>query len=193
MPKLKRSDIIILAIMILVVGGLGFGVYHYLGQVAKATAQRQEKEQQLQAIKQKILRFAKLRDQVAENEAAMQRLADYIPGQEGQAEFIMELDELSRLSGVKLQNCSVNEQPVPFPNLPEYVIYQWTVSLKSDYAQLMKFLEVLPDGKRSAMVSKINITSATPEAGDKSRAKYSLTAQLTLDLISTGGQKKVIQ
>ncbi|HYH02186.1 MAG TPA: type 4a pilus biogenesis protein PilO, partial [Bacillota bacterium] len=152
----------------------------------------QAKEQELQGIRKKVANFALLQDEVARNEAAMQRLADYIPDQEGQADFIMELDALTSSSGVELQNCSVSEQPTSFPNLPEYQIYQWNVSLQSDYPQLMKFLETIPSLKRSAMVSKVNISAGTAEAEGKTNARYNLNIQLTMDLIATVG-KKVVQ
>lgn len=193
MPKLKTSDLIIIVVLVLVVIGLGGGIYYYSGQIEMVKTQRQAKEQELQGIRKKVANFAMLQDEVARNEAAMQQLADYIPDQEGQAEFIAQLDELTFSSGVKLQNCSVSEQPVPFPNLPEYQIYQWNINLQSNYPQLMKFLETVPNMDRSVMVSKINISAGMPDENESnSKARYNLNIQLTMDLIATTG-KKVIQ
>ncbi|HEY8464566.1 MAG TPA: type 4a pilus biogenesis protein PilO [Bacillota bacterium] len=193
MPKFKKSDLIIIAVLVLLSGCLGGGIYYNSGQIAMMTAKRQAKEAELQKIKEKVLNFNQLQEEVAQNEAAMQRLADYIPDREGQAEFIMELDALTDSSGVQLKSCSVNEQPLPFPNLPEYLIYRWNVNLQSNYTQLMRFLEILPLQKRSVMVSKININSVQPDAKTETNARYSLNVQLTLDLIATAGQKKVVQ
>ena len=193
MPKFKTSDLIIIVVLVLLVIGLGCGIYYYSNQIEAVKIQRQAKEQELQGIRKKVADFASLQDEVARNEAAMQKLADYIPDQEGQAEFIVQLDDLTSSSGVKLQNCSVSEQPVSFPNLPEYQIYQWSINLESNYPQLMKFLETVPKLERSVMVSKVNISAGAPDENErKSKARYNLNIQLTMDLIATTG-KKVIQ
>jgi Tfp pilus assembly protein PilO len=184
MPKLKKSDLIIIALMVLVIAGIGWGIHSYFVQIAQVSANRQTEEAKLATIRTKVANFSKLQAEVATNEAEMQRLATYIPDQEGQADFITELSRLIGGSGVKLKSCSAVEQATPFPDLPEYLVYQWNVTLESVYPQLLQFLETLPVEERSTLVSKINISAGEADAGQGQPAPY---VQLTLDLISKAG------
>jgi hypothetical protein len=182
MPKLKRSDWIIIGSMLLVIVGIGSGIYGNSAQIAKVTATRRAKEAEVARIRAKVADFGKLREEVAANETKMQRLATYIPDREGQANFITELSGLTLGSRVKFKSCRAAEQPTPFPNLPEYLVYHWDVTFESLYPQLLRFLENLPAQERSTLVSKINISAGT---GDETRdSRYTLNVQLTLDLIS---------
>jgi Tfp pilus assembly protein PilO len=187
MPKLKRSDLIIMAVMVLIIIGIGYGIYSYSGQIARVTAERRAQETELAQIRSKVANFSKLQAEVAANEAEMQRLATYIPDQEGQANFITELSGLTLESGVQLKSCRASEQTTPFPDLPEYVVYQWEVTLESVYPQLLQFLETLPTEERSTMVSKINISAGEPSEDQGWRSHYVLNVQITLDLISKTG------
>jgi hypothetical protein len=182
MPKLKKSDWIIIGIMLLVIAGISYGIYGYSAQIAKVAAARRAKEAELVQIRAKVAGFGRLQEEVAANETEMQRLATYIPDREGQANFITELSGLTLGSKVKLQSCRAAEQPTPFPNLPEYQVYHWDVTFESLYPQLLRFLENLPAQKRSTLVSKINISAG---AADETRdSQYLLNVQLTMDLIS---------
>jgi Tfp pilus assembly protein PilO len=187
MPKLKQSDLMIIVLMVLVIAVIGWGIYSYAAQIARVSADRHAEEAKLAKIRDQVANFSKLQAEEATNEAEMQRLATYIPDREGQADFITELSRLTVGSGVKLKSCRAAEQATPFPNLPEYLIYQWDVTLESVYPQLLKFLETLPVEERSTLVSKINISAGEPDAAKGQPAQYILNVQLTLDLISKAG------
>jgi Tfp pilus assembly protein PilO len=193
MPKFKMIDIIVIVMMVIAITCLGMGISYYSGWIAKTVAQRQAKEKELEGIKEKVAAFQRLQDEVARNEADFNRLASYLPGREGQAEFIMELDQLHELSGVKLESCSIADTPKPFPDLANYVIYEWKVTYQSDYGQLIKLLEALPNQPRSTMVSDINISVSEPDPENHSKSRYNLSVQLTYNLISTTEPKKVVQ
>jgi Tfp pilus assembly protein PilO len=192
MLKLKKSDLIIIAVMLLVIAGIGYGIYNYSGQIAQVSAQRRAKEAELARIRVKVANFSKLQTEVAANEGQMQRIATYIPDQEGQANFITELSGLTLGSGVKLKSCKAGETATPFPNLPEYLVYQWDVTLESVYPQLLQFLETLPTEERSTMVSKINISAGESDEDQDRRSRYVLNVQLTLDLISKTGSGTLV-
>jgi Tfp pilus assembly protein PilO len=193
MPKFKLIDIIVIVVMVIAIACLGVGISYYSGLTAETAAQRKAKEQELAGIKQKVAAFQSLQDEVARNEADFNRLASYLPDREGQAEFIMELDQLHELSGVELQSCSIADAPKPFPDLANYVIYEWKVTYKSDYGQLIKLLEALPSQPRSTMVSDINISASQPDQASNAKSEYDLSVQLTYNLISTTEPKKVVQ
>jgi Tfp pilus assembly protein PilO len=192
MPKFKLVDIVVIGLMVIAIACLGMGISYYSGLAAEAATQRKAKEQELAGIKQKVATFQSLQDEVAQNEADFNRLASYLPDREGQADFIMELDQLHELSGVRLENCSIADTPKPFPDLANYVIYEWKVTYKSNYSQLIRLLEALPNQPRSTMVSDINISAAQPDQNDV-KSRYDLSVQLTYNLISTTEPKKVVQ
>jgi Tfp pilus assembly protein PilO len=196
MPKkLKRSDLLIILVMVALIGGVGYWVFYNSTAIAKVTTAWRDQEAELTRIKQKVAGLKQLQEEVTVNEAEMQRLAVYIPDREGQAEFILELDDLTHSSGVRVKSCKVSDRPTSFPDLPEYLVYQWDVTLESGYRQLLRFLESLPSQPRSTLLSKLNIASAGPGEDDQTFDKYILNVQLTLDLIATTGQKqkKVVQ
>jgi Tfp pilus assembly protein PilO len=192
MPKFKLVDIVVIGLMVIAIACLGMGISYYSGLAAETATQRKAKEQELAGIKQKVATFQSLQDEVAQNEADFNRLASYLPDREGQADFIMELDQLHELSGVRLENCSIADTPKPFPDLANYVIYEWKVTYKSNYSQLIRLLEALPNQPRSTMVSDINISAAQPDQNDV-KSRYDLSVQLTYNLISTTEPKKVVQ
>jgi Tfp pilus assembly protein PilO len=193
MPKFKTIDIIIIVVMVIVIGCLGAGISYFSGLIAETVTQREAKEKQLESVKQRVATFQSLQDEVARNETDFNRLASYLPDREGQAEFIMELDQLHELSGVELKGCSIAETPRPFPDLANYLVYEWKVTYQSDYTQLIKLLEALPSQPRSTMVSDINISASEPDKESDSKSKYNLSVQLTYNLISTTEPKKVVQ
>jgi Tfp pilus assembly protein PilO len=190
--KLKTVDLIIIALMVLVIAGIGYAIYHNAGQIARVGAERKSKEAELAQIRAKVANFSKLRAEVAANEAAMQQLATYIPDQEGQADFIAELSELIQGSGVQLKSCRASAEPTSFPGLPEYRVYQWDLTLTAVYPQLLKFLQTLPAEERSTLVSKINISAGEPDEDQGRRSRYVLNVQLTLDLISKTGSGTLV-
>lgn len=193
MPKFKLIDIIIMIGMVIVIGCLGMGISYYSGLTAETVAKRETKEKELESIKQKVAKFQSLQDEVARNEAEFNQIATYLPDREGQADFIMELEQLHESSGVKLESCTIADMPKPFPDLANYQIYEWNVTYQADYSQLIKLLEALPNQPRSTMVSNINISASEPDKESNSKSKYNLSVQLTYNLISTTEPKKVVQ
>jgi Tfp pilus assembly protein PilO len=187
--KLQKSDLVIMAVMGLAIIGIGYLIYNNAGQIAQVTADRKGKEAELARIHAKVANFGKLRAEVAANEAEMQRIATYIPDEEGQAGFITELSRLTVGSGVKFKSCQASEKPTPFTDLPEYLVYRWDVNFEAVYPQLLNFLETLPAQERSTLVSKVNISAGKPGAGAGSLSPYALNVRLTLDLISKAKPK----
>jgi Tfp pilus assembly protein PilO len=116
--KLQKSDLVIMAVMGLAIIGIGYLIYNNAGQIAQVTADRKGKEAELARIHAKVANFGKLRAEVAANEAEMQRIATYIPDEEGQAGFITELSRLTVGSGVKFKSCQASEKPTPVSGLP---------------------------------------------------------------------------
>lgn len=178
-------------IILYVIGGLIFlgamsGFIYYYNLTNEVSAAREQKETELRNAITKIKNLPKLKEEVAALEEEELKLAEYIPSKEGQAEFVWQLQELAGQSGVTITKCTIEKDSKEYVDTKIYKVFQWKVSISGKYQGVIHFLELLPLAKRSAMVSNLQVSS---EPNDDNPGDYILKADMTLDLITSAGEK----
>jgi len=188
MPNKKNFNnlILVVAAGIALAVGVAGSVYYY-GQNREASLALQGKRAKLERLEAQLRALPDLEAESAGLLAEEKKFAAFIPSREGQAQFIKELDRIAAGSRVKLKDCQSKTETVTLKNLPSYTIYQWEITVTSDYGALLDFLTSLGEASRFLMVSKVATVS---NWGDEAAADQ-LQVKLTLDLITRAGPEKV--
>ena len=188
MAKNKLFDLVLIGAALLLLAGAGLVWYHFqqtAGEVA-VTVQRQQAE--LQEASQKIKLLHALRAKTGELEQEQRWLATFLPNDEGQAQFIEELESLAERSGVEVVSCTLDNTPKHLKAFPNYPIYQWKLGLDGGYPGMLAFLRELPNSERCIGIPEVKLTSA---ASGTAQDKAALHMECTLDLVTTAAVEKV--
>ena len=188
----RQQYIGLIIVLVIFIGAISGGIYFQVSSQAIAkTVNRKEKE--LSLIQKEIQSLRRMRPDKSKIKAEYRRLLDYVPAKQGtEEEFLWDLGRLAEESNMKINNCSPKNNLLRLNNYPGYHISQWQVELSGGYKSFVRFLEILPKGKRFILVSRMELESMPTGANNgKLGEGYQLTAQLTLDLVSAKPQEKV--
>lgn len=191
MPKSKTSDIVLgcIGALVLIVGLAG--TYYYYNKNNELSIIANTKQMELKALQRKIKNYNEMQAKLTELEAEESRLANFIPTQEQQTEFIWELEEIASKTGTTITQCNIEKDVKVLAKHPQYHVYQWRLNVEGDFTNLDSFLKALMESRRSAMVSELKVSSSEPSDKDKQDVAYVLRVDMMLDLISKSDQEKV--
>ena len=99
---------------LLILIGLSAGFVYLYNLNTQKVALRLQKENELNIAVAKINRLPKLKEEVSVLEAEEQRLIQFVPDKEGQAEFVWELQDLAEKSKITIVSCDIEKN---FKNL----------------------------------------------------------------------------
>jgi len=185
--KIGKNLIVFIVVGLLILIGLSAGFVYLYNLNTQKVALRLQKENELNIAVAKINRLPKLKEEVSVLEAEEQRLIQFVPDKEGQAEFVWELQDLAEKSKITIVSCDIEKNFKKYQDNPEFKVYQWRVTISGRYSGLVDFLELLPRAKRSVQVSSLKINSISED--DLNRGNYKLNVEMMLDLITSGGEK----
>jgi len=175
--KSNYNNIILVVIAVLVlILGICAGMY----SLSKNNIIKNEitaKQDELTRIKNKLQSYPNLEAEFERLKGEIDRLATYIPNEEGQAEFVKELQTWTDKNEVSLNSCMVNSEPLVLEKLPNYLIYRWNVKLACKYHNLLSLIKDITNGSRFVLVSNVGAERDKEDA-------TKLLIELSLDLIS---------
>lgn len=189
--KISNLDIVLLVIGILLILGGAAGCYFLYDSVSKVVAEKQLKDDELQKLKLKAEQLPQLLEEIERLENEESRLIAFIPTKEEQAEFIWELENLAKTCDVTITKCTIQSSTKQIPNLPDYIIYPWDLTITGNFNGLTKFMDLVTKGKRSVMVSAFKVNSTV--SAERFKEGYELKVDMNLDLITIANEKKVNQ
>ena len=182
----KNLIVFIVAGSLVFVGLIAGFIYLFNLNTEKADLRRQ-KENELKIAIEKINSLPKLKEEISILEAEEERLTQFVPDKEGQAEFVWELQELADKSKITIVSCDIEKESKKYQDNPEFKVYQWRVTISGRYQGLIEFLNLLPHAKRGVQVSSLKINSLTND--ESNRGNYKLNVEMMLDLITSDGEK----
>ncbi len=195
MPKLKKPDIILLVVFLVINGLLSFYFVKLHENLQLLTKQEEQKGPELKLLKKKIKKLPQIKEELALLKKEEAKLQEFIPNEEGQTAFIWQLEELAKKNNIELLNCGIKKGVKTYKIYPDYLIYQWELSFNSNYQELMSLLRDIPESDRSALIAQLQINSLPiikeAEQAKSKGDKYRLNVTMHLDLIARPTKVKV--
>ena len=151
-PKFKSLDLIVIAIAVLFLGGIGFAWYYYEQQNTNLVSKIGTQKHDLEEARKKIKLFEEFKKNSAALIAEKERLSSFIPNEEGQDRFIYELERLAQKCKLEVKSCILDKNPKKYKEFPQYVIYQWLVVFEGSYQDLLAFIDELPNANRFSAI-----------------------------------------
>lgn len=189
MAKNKLFDLALLGAAVLLLAGAGWVWHHFSKSASQIALAVRSQESELKEASAKIKLLQELRAKSGALERQKQWLATFIPNEEGQAQFIGELQRLAERSGIEIISCTLESAPKSLKAFPNYAIYQWKVSFDGTYPGMLAFFDELPASERCVNVAELKLASSGG-ADDKGKNAI-LHLDCTLDLVTTAPGEKV--
>ncbi|MEM6997955.1 MAG: hypothetical protein AAF413_03535 [Patescibacteria group bacterium] len=170
--------------MVLIILGIGYGVYWANGQLRTSSTEISTKRTDLEILDAKVDNAQVLNNQLEDLRETQELVREVLPGSKSQENIVGELIAIASNRGVSLDEIAFSNGPSA-PGAPEGStavkgingVFSLTVntSIETDYENILGFLEDLENNKRRFEVIDISIT---PPAEDTNTNLFG--AQLTI-------------
>jgi Tfp pilus assembly protein PilO len=182
MLKNKIFDLILIggSVILIIVAGLLW--YHFNGINVQLEQTITVQKAELKNAYKLIQRLNELKAKSSEIDQQKAWLATFIPNEEGQVQFITELQRMAEKNNIEISQCSLEPNTKKLKAFPNYTIYQWKVKLSGKYQGLIGFLDDLPQSQRCINVSELKLTATFDE---ENKTDYTVGMDCMLDLVTT--------
>jgi Tfp pilus assembly protein PilO len=169
----------LIAILVLITAGGGYGYYYSTQKLDKRTQELRQKLAELQIADSEITKLNTLKSQFLAVEPFLPLLDDALPRSKDQSKIILQLEQLAQAAGLTLPQASFQSTGgLPGPTTQtakagEVFAMPITFQMTGSYQQMQTFLQGLEKLGRYTSVSSISITSSGPRV-----VNFSVTLQV---------------